>query len=75
MRYYTNCGPVSGPALYRQLPGAIGVLEAPDNNVSVGLALGLGPDDGGIAVWELSVHGAAVPGRFIIINREFRPVP
>jgi hypothetical protein len=75
LRYFANCGPVRGPALYGQLPGAIGVLEALDNHMPIGMALGQGPDDFGVAMWRLSVHGAEVPGLWIILDREFRLAP
>jgi hypothetical protein len=51
------------------------VRDAIDNNMPVGLALSQGPDDAGIAVWQLSVHGADIPGRWFLIDREFRPAP
>jgi hypothetical protein len=32
-----------------------------------------GRNGDGLAVWRLSVHGADVPGRFVIVDREFKP--
>jgi hypothetical protein len=36
--------------------------------------LPLGWDERGVAVWRMTVHGAEVPGRWIVVDREFRPV-
>jgi hypothetical protein len=46
--YYTNAGPAQGPLLHRDVAGAIGVLEAPDKPMSIGMepCLGWGPDRG-----------------------------
>jgi hypothetical protein len=81
MRYYTNVGPVRGPVLKDTVPGAkdtvpgaIDVLEALDKPVPIGMALCTGRDTTGIAVWRLAVHNAMVPGRWIVVDREFRPV-
>jgi hypothetical protein len=30
--------------------------------------------EGGLTVWRLHVHGADVPGRWVIVDREFWPV-
>jgi hypothetical protein len=74
MRYYTNVGPDRGPVLKDTVPGAIDVLEALDKPVPIGMALCTGRDTTGIAVWRLVVHDAAVAGRWIVVDREFRPV-
>jgi hypothetical protein len=71
--YFTNCDPESGPILDRDFPLAIGVL-AEGELMPVGMALGAGGTDDGPAIWRLTVHGADVPGRWIIVDREFRPV-
>ena len=80
MRYFTNVGPVRGPVLKGNVagakdtvPGAIDVLEALDKPVPIGGALCTGRDAMGIAVWRLVVHNATVPGRWIVVDREFRP--
>ena len=80
MRYYTNVGPERGhvmkgtvPGAKDTVPGAIDVLEALDKPVPIGGALCTGRDAMGIAVWRLVVHNARVPGRWIVVDREFRP--
>ena len=70
MEYFTNIsGP--GPVRYGQLPGSIGVLEAPDKPMPIGMASAIGRTEGGLAVWVLTVHGADVPGRWVIVDRRF----
>jgi hypothetical protein len=71
--YFANVGPVKGPVLHQSVPSAIGVLEAPDNHMPIGKAMCRTWDEQGLAVWTLTVHGKELPGRFIIIDREFRP--
>ena len=34
----------------------------------------IGWDPAGLAVWRLTVHDAEVPGRWTIVEREFRPI-
>ena len=73
MRYFTNVGPVRGPLRYGATPEAIGVLEALDLPMPIGQALRVGVDAAGLAVWELVVHDALVPERWVVIDREFHP--
>lgn len=39
----------------------------------IGMALGAGRTDDGLKLWKLIIDGAELPGRFVIIDREFRP--
>jgi hypothetical protein len=73
MEYFTNASSL-GPVRYGQLPGSIGVLEALDQPMPIGMASAIGRTEGGLAVLRLTVHDAEVPGRWIIVDREFRPV-
>jgi hypothetical protein len=75
MQYYTNIGPTSGPVRHLHIPGAIGVLEAPDHRLPIGTALCTGWDDAGLAVWRLRVRGADLEGPWVLIDRVFRPTP
>jgi hypothetical protein len=68
--YFTNISAM-GPVRYGQLPGSIGVLEALDKPMPIGMASQTGRTEGGLAVWRLHVHGADVPGRWVIIDRRF----
>jgi hypothetical protein len=72
MRYFTNVGPERGPLLYGTVPDAIGVLEALDQPIPIGMALCVGVDVLSYALWELVVHDAIVPGRWIVVDREFK---
>jgi hypothetical protein len=68
--YFTNAsGP--GAVRYGQLPGSIGVLESLDKPMPIGIASAIGRTEGGLAVWGLRVHGADVPGQWVIIDRRF----
>ena len=69
--YFTNAsGP--WPVRHGQLPGWIDVLESLDKPMPIGIASEIGWTEGGLAVWALRVHGADVPGRWVIVDREFR---
>ena len=56
------------------VPGSVGVLESPDTFMPIGQAHSFRWSDDGLAVWRLNVRGHELPGEFIIIDREFRPV-
>jgi hypothetical protein len=73
-RYYANVGPVKGPLRYRDVPGSIGVLEAPDKPMPIGQAMCKTWDEQGRAVWELTIGGHQLPGRWVIVDRQFHPV-
>jgi hypothetical protein len=71
--YFQNIGPERGPILHRHGLGAIGVLQARDNNTPIGMAPGTGWNDAGRTTYRLLTHGVDVPGRWVVIDREFRP--
>jgi hypothetical protein len=72
-RYFAHIS-AAGRVRYGQVPGSIGVLDAPDKPMPIGMANCAGWDPARLAVWRLTVEGADVPGRWVIVNREFRPV-
>jgi hypothetical protein len=74
VRYLTNVGPDRGPVLSGTVPGAIGVLAALDQPMPIGMALCVGVDAGGRALWTLTVDGDDLPGRWVVVDREFTPV-
>jgi hypothetical protein len=41
--------------------------------MSIGVAISVGRDDAGRTLWELVVHDAIVPGRWVVVDREFHP--
>jgi hypothetical protein len=75
MRYVASVGPARGPVLYGTAPGAIGVIEEGARLMLVGTALSAGWDAAGRALWTLSVHGGDLPGRWVVVDRVFRPAP
>jgi hypothetical protein len=68
--YHTSVSK-AGPVRYGQVPGSLGVLEAPDKPMPIGMANCVGWYQSGLAVWRLTVHGADVPGNWVIIDRRF----
>ncbi len=62
-----------GPAKYGLTPGSIGVLESPDNHMPIGEASCRTWNEKGLAVWTLRVGKEQIPGRWVIVDREFRP--
>ena len=62
-----------GPVKYDQVPGSIGVLEAIDKPMPIGEAHCMTWDEHGLAVWTIRIGKQEIPGRWIIIDREFRP--
>ena len=63
----------AGPIRYGQIPGSIGVLEALDRFMPIGEAYCVTWDENGLAVWTLRISKEEIPGRWIIVDREFRP--
>jgi hypothetical protein len=61
--FYANAGPTRGPLRYSVVPGAIGVLEALESVMRVGMALCVGWDPAGLAVWTRTVRGDELLGR------------
>jgi len=70
-RYFPHISQ-SGPVRYGDVPGSIGVLEPPDQFMPVGEAHGVTWNQAGLAVWRLILGKAEVPGRWVIIDRQFR---
>ena len=71
--FSANTGPARGPLRYGEVPGAVGVLEAVDEPMPVGMALCVGWNPAGLALWTLTLHGDELPGRWLVVDREFRP--
>ena len=59
---------------YRHVPGSIGVLEAPDNPMPIGMASCRTWDENGLAVWTPRIGGQEIAGRWVIIDRQFKPM-
>ncbi len=72
MRYFAHISQ-RGPVKYDQVPGSIGVLEALDQFMPIGEASRRTWDENGLAVWTIRVGRQEIPGRWVIVDREFRP--
>jgi hypothetical protein len=72
--YFTNISQL-GPARYDDVPGSIGVLEEPNNHMSIGQAHCKTWDSSGLTVGEMSVRSQPIAGRWVIIDRDLRRVP
>ena len=65
---------VREPGYHARRGWFVGVLEALDKPMPIGIASQVGQTEGGLAVWCLNVDGADVPGRWVIIDGRFVPV-
>jgi hypothetical protein len=72
-KFFTTAGPRSGPILWRDDGAAIDVLRHPDDLAPIGTARPAGHTKGGLALWEIFLGDAVVPGRWIVLGREFLP--
>ena len=70
-RYFAHISH-DGPIRYGDVPGSIGVLEAVDKPMPIGEASCRTHDENGLAVWTLRIGKQEIPGRWVIIDREFR---
>jgi hypothetical protein len=72
--YFSEIGPRSGPLLRREVNGRIiGVMGSRVRGASVRTARPCGWDKEAAQLWKLTVHGAELPGRWVVVDREFRP--
>ncbi len=60
-----------GKIRYGDVPGSIGVLEALDKFMPIGEASRRTVDENGLAVWTLRIGKEEIPGRWVIVDREF----
>jgi hypothetical protein len=73
-RYFSNTGPNIGPYLYHNAPAAIDVLALPGGPMPIGRARPATWVDASVALWKLTIRGAELPGLWVVVDREFRPV-
>ena len=69
--YYATIGPLRGPLIYSEALLAIGVTKRWRGGVPMGAALCVGRDETGVALWELTIGKVEVPGRWVLMDREF----
>jgi hypothetical protein len=70
--YFARIGRL-GPVSYDHVPGSIGVFGTPTDREPIGVAHCTNWGDEGPALWQLIIDGAALPGAWIIVDREFIP--
>jgi hypothetical protein len=73
MPYFANLGPRSGPVLGDTALYAIAVLRAREDDAPIGEAVAAGRDNDGLALWQLTIDGAELPGLWVVVDREFWP--
>ena len=73
MAYHTNVGPLSGPLRNKHGYIAIGVFQARETHSPIGMALADGQGEDGLILWRLTINEAELPGRWVVVDREFRP--
>ena len=71
--YFAHISQSRPDPLRADVPGSIGVLEALDKFMPIGEASCRTHDENGLAVWTLRIGKEEIPGRWIIVDREFRP--
>lgn len=70
-RYFAHISQ-KGKVRYGDVPGSIGVLESLDKFMPIGEASCRTRDENRLAVWTLRIDKVETPGRWIIVDREFR---
>jgi len=75
MWYRADIGPSHGLLMFEDSLRRIDILAGSDDVTPIGTASRLGSDPAGLAVWRLTVRGADLGGRWIVIDREFVPAP
>ena len=72
-RYFAHISQKGPDPVRMTVPGSIGVLEALDKPMPIGEASCRTHDENGLAVWTLRIGKQEIPGRWVIVDREFRP--
>ena len=71
-RYFAHISH-KGKIRYGDVTGSIGVLEALDKFTPIGEASCRTYNEDGLGVWTLRIGGQEIPGRWVIVDREFMP--
>ena len=72
-RYFAHISH-KGKIRYGEVPGSIGVLESLDKFMPIGEGSCRTQDENGLAVWTLRIGKEEIPGRWVIVDREFTPM-
>jgi hypothetical protein len=70
--FCASIGPGRGPLIYSEALLAIAVTRSRRTRTPIGTALCVGRDETGMALWELTIGNVEVPGRWVVLDREFR---
>jgi len=70
--YSASLGPRRGPLVYNEALLAMRVSRTWRGRGTMGTAVCVGRDEAGVALWELSIGTVELPGRWVVIDREFR---
>src|SRR5262249_26423899 len=70
--YSASLGPRRGPLVYNEALLAMRVSRTRRGRGTIGTAVCVGRDEAGVALWELSIGTVELPGRWVVIDREFR---
>jgi hypothetical protein len=73
--FYTQAGPARGPVLHDDIGEPVPVFAVRNDPIPIGTAELAGCTLGGIALWRLTIHGAAQAGLWLILGRQFLPAP
>jgi hypothetical protein len=71
--YFTDAGPKSGPIFRGDGCAAIDVARDPDDDTPIGTARPVGCTEAGIVIWDTFIMEVVMPGRWIVLGREFVP--
>jgi len=71
-RYFAHISQ-KGPIRCGDVPGSIGVLDSSDQFMPIGEAYCVTWDENGLAMWTLRIGKEEITGRWVIVDREFRP--
>jgi hypothetical protein len=72
VEYFTNFGPKVA-LKDRDVPGAMGVLRARDDDSPIGQTFSFGRDGDGDAVFQPRIGRHLIEGRWLLVGREFVP--
>ena len=72
--YSASLGPRPGPPVYNEALLAMRVTSTWRGRGTIGAAVCVGRNEDGVALWELTVDEVEPPGRWVLIDRQFRPV-
>jgi hypothetical protein len=70
MAYHTNAGPAYGTLRLGAGSGALDVTKGLTSIILFGTATEIVSGQGGIALWQPTVHGVELPGLYVVLDHE-----